>query len=59
MCAPDGEVRDKRPNPRSAIANLRGTGLPWRRLLARVAANNWLKLRSARNCCGNYREPGC
>ncbi len=43
----------------SAFANLRGTGLPWRQVLALVASNVRLKVVSLRGCCGNYGQPGC
>ncbi len=61
MCEPgeDCGKRDSRPNPLSAFANLRGTGLPWHRVLSLMATNNWRKLRTAQNCCGNYGAPGC
>ncbi len=41
------------------IGNLRGTGLPWRRVLALVARNFRVKITSLRGCCGNYGQPGC
>ena len=43
----------------SAFANLRGTGLPWRQVLALVWSNLKLKVGSLRGCCGNYGQPGC
>ena len=43
----------------SAFANLRGTGMPWRRVLSLVASNTWLKVASRRGCCGNPGQPGC
>ena len=43
----------------SAFANLRGTGLPWRKVVALIAANMKLKITSLRGCCGNYGQPGC
>ena len=43
----------------SAFANLRGTGMPWHRVLSLVASNTWLKVASRRGCCGNPGQPGC
>ena len=67
MCAPDdaerpppdGQGRPPRPSLRHFFANYRNTGLPWRRTLALGLANNWRKLRTRRNCCGNLGQPGC
>ena len=49
----------RRPSLSAALANLRGSGLPWPRALARMAANNWRKIRTGSNCCGNLGQPGC
>ena len=43
----------------SFIANLRGTGLPWRRVLALVAANFWRKITTMQGCCGHPGQAGC
>ena len=43
----------------SVFANLRGTGLPWRKVIALVAANVKLKITSLRGCCGHPGQPGC
>lgn len=61
MCDIDENDRkpDRNPNPLSAIANLRRTGLPWRQVLALMATNNWRKIRALQNCCGNLAAPGC
>ena len=58
MCQPDPD-RPPPPNLGAFLANQRNTGLPWYRLLAISAANNWRKLRTGRNCCGNHGQPGC
>lgn len=52
-------MSEGRPSIFAALANLRGSGLPWYRCLAAVAANNWRKLRRGQNCCGNLGQPGC
>ena len=61
MCDIDENDRkpDCRPNPVSAIANLRRTGLPWQQVITLMATNNWRKLRTLQNCCGNLAAPGC
>ena len=58
---PDGRHHhhDERPNFRASIGNLRGTGLPWRQVLAQVMSNFRLKVISRSNCCGNFGQPGC
>ena len=43
----------------SVFANLRGTGLPWWRVLAIAASNTWRKMVLLRGCCGNPGQPGC
>ena len=43
----------------SAFANLRGTGRPWREVLAIAASNMWRKIASLRGCCGHPGHPGC
>jgi hypothetical protein len=54
----DNDSCDDR-HPWSPLSNIRGSGLPWREVLARLATNNWLKIRTLSTCCGNYNEPGC
>ena len=46
-------------HPWSPLTNIPGSGLPWQKVLARLAANNWRKIRTLSMCCGNYNEPGC
>ena len=43
----------------SVFANLRGTGRPWREVLAIAASNMRRKITSLRGCCGNPGQPGC
>ena len=56
---PHHHHHDGRPNLRASIANLRGTGLSWPRVLAQVVSNFRLKVINRRNCCGNFGQPGC
>ena len=56
---PNHHDHDERPNLRSSVANLRGTGLSWPQVLAQVASNFRRKIATRRNCCGNYGQPGC
>lgn len=55
----DGERRSERPSLRDMIANLRSADMPWHRALAAAASNNWRKLRTRSDCCGNLGAPGC
>ena len=43
----------------SVIRNLRGTGLPWRQVLAIAGSNMWRKMTGLRGCCGHPGQPGC
>ena len=43
----------------SVFANLRGTGRPWREVLAIAASNMRRKITSLRGCCGRPGDPGC
>lgn len=54
----DNEPDDDR-HPWSPLTNIPGSGLSWQKVLARLAANNWRKIRTLSMCCGNYNEPGC
>jgi hypothetical protein len=40
-------------------SNWRGSGLPFFEKLGVAMRNNWTKLRTRRNCCGNLGQPGC
>jgi hypothetical protein len=33
--------------------------MPLGRKLHLILRNNWIKIRTASDCCGNYGEPGC
>ncbi len=41
------------------LSTLRGTGLPWYRVLAIATKNYSIKARRLSWCCGNNGEPGC
>ena len=41
------------------FANMKGTGLPWYRVLAVSTKNYMIKARRLSLCCGNNGEPGC
>jgi len=49
----------QRSSLRAVFTNWRESDLPFHRKLAAVARNNWIKLRTRRNCCGHPGEPGC
>jgi hypothetical protein len=40
------------------LQNLRQP-MPLRRKIRLFLRNNWLKIRTRSDCCGNYGEPGC
>ena len=56
---PEGRESDGESHPWSPFTNIPGSGMPWQKVLVRLAANNWLKIRRLSMCCGNYNEPGC
>ncbi|MFQ5594452.1 MAG: hypothetical protein ACE5HA_09905 [Anaerolineae bacterium] len=47
-----------RPSFRAAITNMQ-VPMPLGKKLRLVLHNNWIKLRTGQNCCGNHGEPGC
>ncbi len=47
-----------KPSIREAFRNLRGP-MPFPRKVRLLLANNWKKIRTRQNCCGNYSQPGC
>ena len=47
------------PSFRVSMANWRESDLPFFRKLGTAMRNNWTKLRTRQNCCGNLGEPGC
>jgi hypothetical protein len=46
------------PSPTEALQNLRKP-MPLGHKIRLIARNNWIKLRTQSECCGNYGEPGC
>ena len=46
------------PSLKALLTNFRAD-MPLGRKLQRALANNWTKIRTRRDCCGNYGEPGC
>ena len=65
MCEP-GSGHDEggrpdldRPSARAFLANWREYEAPWHTKLGMALRNNWTKLRTRSNCCGNLGEPGC
>ncbi len=57
MCS-ESRSPDERPNLRAVVENMRQP-MPWGRKLRLVLRNNWIKLRTRSDCCGNYGQPGC
>ena len=46
------------PSPKEFIANLR-LGMPWREKVRLIIKNNFIKIKTLKNCCGHPGEPGC
>jgi hypothetical protein len=46
------------PNLRATFSNL-AAPMPLRQKLKSLLANNWTKIRTRSNCCGNHGQPGC
>ena len=53
------EPHDVRPSIREARTNWRDSSLPFFSKLRMALANNWTKVRTRQNCCGNFGQPGC
>jgi hypothetical protein len=51
--------RRARPSIGQSWRNFREYDAPLRSKLRMFAANNWRKVRTRRDCCGNDGEPGC
>ncbi|MEE8470774.1 MAG: hypothetical protein V3S51_05535 [Dehalococcoidia bacterium] len=47
-----------RPSIGAVFTNLRAP-MPLRRKSWLAMRNNWIKIKTRSNCCGNYGEPGC
>ena len=56
-------MADERPNVqpslRDARTNWRQSALPFFSKMRMALGNNWTKLRTRQNCCGNFGQPGC
>ncbi len=53
MCA------KQRPKTLSEVMNNLRQPIPWRHKLHLILRNNWIKIRTRSDCCGNHGEPGC
>lgn len=47
------------PSAEAFRANWRNSTLPFFEKLAMSMRNNFTKMRTGQNCCGNLGEPGC
>ncbi len=56
MCADHEPVR---PSFRSSLSNWRSYDAPFHTKLRLALRNNWTKMRTRSNCCGNLGQPGC
>jgi hypothetical protein len=53
-----GRPRMTHPSPKEFIANLRFR-MPWREKILLIIKNNFIKIKTLKNCCGHPGEPGC
>jgi hypothetical protein len=51
--------RPTRPSFSAVFANWRQSDEPFLTKLRLATRNNWTKLRTRRDCCGNDGQPGC
>lgn len=51
--------RPQRPSFGAVLTNWREYDAPFLAKLRMAASNNWRKLRTRRDCCGNDGQPGC
>ena len=47
------------PSFRATLANFRTYDAPIPTKVRMAFSNNWKKLRTRSNCCGNHGQPGC
>jgi hypothetical protein len=50
---------ETKPSPRAFLDNWRKSDLPFFKRLRVALRNEWKKIRTGQQCCGNYGEPGC
>ncbi len=48
-----------RPSLGAFFSNWRQSDLPFFSRLGALLRNNWTKVRTRQNCCGNPGQPGC
>jgi hypothetical protein len=55
----DDEYGSYKPSLRDAFENWRYSDAPFFKKVRLTAKNEWRKLRTLKDCCGNIDEPGC
>ncbi len=55
----DEERPTVRPSLGAWISNWHNSDLPFFSRMETALRNNWTKIRTMQNCCGNLGEPGC
>jgi hypothetical protein len=58
MSDPEPEPRPK-PSLSAAFNNWSTYDAPFTTKVRMVFSNNWTKIRTRSNCCGNHGQPGC
>jgi hypothetical protein len=48
-----------KPSLRASLSNWSTYDAPFTTKLRMVVSNNWTKIRTHQNCCGNHGQPGC
>jgi hypothetical protein len=49
----------RQPSFRALVTNWRTYDAPFATKLRLLLRNNWTKVQTRSDCCGNYGEPGC
>ena len=55
----DEERPTVRPSLGAVLGNWHNSDLPFFSRMETALRNNWTKMRTMQNCCGNLGEPGC
>ncbi len=59
MCSPATLEAMERPSIRTALRNFSDYDAPIGTKLRMMVTNNLTKLRTRKDCCGNFGQPGC
>lgn len=51
-------MKDRKPDIKVFFTNLKSS-IPWYEKIYKLFRNNFKKIITLKNCCGNLGEPGC